>query len=436
MDNINVNLLAPSTKSEVKTDNPSVKSSGKTSNTSKDTFDNQLSKVKEGKETKGSKSVIKDSTSTKENIKDIPVNKAVDLKSLDEAETIKAAENMILSLLNSVLQMPIEEIQQILDEMNITPTDLLNKDTFKEFLTYAYPGYDENQLLFNAEQLKDVSKLFSKLEQINAFVQGDTDHLVVVENLLADDQVVKTTTTQIDLSAPKPQQDISPEVNSAVDPKLFTQMLQGKEVSVQQDTKGAAFDEMIPEGNLSDEGLLNFREMGLGINIPIQAFNSTVGSKLWDTQANQTEVSQFLKNNPLADQILNKLDITSLGSHKEITMELTPKDLGNLSIKLVENNGVLVANIRVESEKTKELLLSEIKQLEQMLGKQGLEVSEVKVDVRQNPHQSQMEQQKQKSSRRIQEIIDRHLANDQEESSLQVDEATGEWIETEVDYMV
>jgi flagellar hook-length control protein FliK len=146
-------------------------------------------------------------------------------------------------------------------------------------------------------------------------------------------------------------------------------------------------------------------------------------------------MSRSIQDTSLMNQLISKIDITALENHKEITMELSPKELGNLSIKLTETNGFLVANIRVDNDKTKELLLNEIAQLKQMLESQGLSVGEVKVDIRQNQHQSEMEKQKQKSVKRIQELIDKHLGEDQEES-MQVDGDTGELIETEVNYMV
>ena len=407
MDNMSVNLFATSTK-EVKADKANVKSSRSANKDSGDSFDNQLSKVKT-KETKTAKSVVKEKT------KNIAVNKPIDIKSVDEAENKETASHMILSLINSVLQIPVEDIQHILEKMNIQPTDLLNKETFKEFLTYAYPDNNEQQLLFNSDKLKDISKLFTKLEEISTLMDGGQTN-IVIQKLMTQDKVIDTTTTTTQIA----------------------QIVQNKSLTTDQTIKNNFIENMISKDDLSEEGFLDFKQFGMGINIPIQAFNTTQNAVLWDAQTMQTakgSVSQLLQDNSLATQIVNKLDITALGTHKEITMQLSPKELGNLSIKLVENNGVLVANIRVENEKTKDLLLSEIKQLEATLEKQGLSISEVKVDVGQNPHQSQMEQQRQKSTRRIQELIDSNLIEEQEDTR-QVDEVTGELVETEVNYMV
>ena len=70
--------------------------------------------------------------------------------------------------------------------------------------------------------------------------------------------------------------------------------------------------------------------------------------------------------------------------------------------------------------------------LKSALEESGLTVTDVRVDIKQDAHQSQMEQQKQKSSRRIQEIIAKHMQELDEE-----EEVTPEKIsDSEIDYMV
>ncbi len=422
MDNISINILAPGTQ-EIKADKIKAKSSERTTREGGNNFDTQLERIK-SKEIKLSKSIIK------ADAKDIVINKPIELNKLDEKASQEAVCQMILSLINNVLEIPVEDIEKILEKMNVTPLELLNPETFKEFLTYVYPNHDEHQLLFDEGNLKDISKLFAKFEQISEVIEGDQGHLLI-EKIVTQEQVVKTTITQIDVTLQAPEKVVvSPE-----NEQLLIQSAAPKDLAAGVTLKDMTIDEAIPEGNFSEEGLLNFQKMGLGASIPIQAFNATVNTTLWDMQNTQLESSHHAQSQSLTHQMINKLDITSLGNSKEITMELSPKELGHLSIKLVESNGVLVANIRVDNEKTKDLLLNEVAQLKQTLESQGLSVGEVKVDIRQNPHQSQMEQQKQKSTRRIQELIDKHLLEEQNEQ-MQVDEVTGELIETEVNYRV
>ena len=69
----------------------------------------------------------------------------------------------------------------------------------------------------------------------------------------------------------------------------------------------------------------------------------------------------------------------------------------------------------------------------QTLEEQGLNVADVKVDIRQDNHQSQMEQERQKSSKRIQEIISKHFGEEDEEEYEDIAPIASD---SEVDYMV
>ena len=427
MNNASIDMLMPKVQ-DLKSDRAGVKASERKLKDNDNNFDSQLAKIK-GKDTKMVKSIIKEDTEAK----DILVKKSIDVKEIKDIKDIKDKEvldNTILSLIQGVLQIPVEEIKQILEQMGISEIDLLNQDTFKEFLTQAYPALNENELLFNEEALKDISKLFSKLEQIKVLINsGQND--ILVEKLVVQDKVLQTTTTQIN------GETKSEQAQGEVTAQNVAGAGQTSVLSHQNRVKEMHLGEEPAEVNLSEEGLLNFKQLDLGLTTPIQAFNSTIHTKSWGMQESgiNSSMSRSIQDTSLMNQLISKIDIAALENHKEIIMELSPKELGKLSIKLTETNGFLVANIRVDNDKTKELLLNEIAQLKQMLESQGLSVGEVKVDIRQNQHQSEMEKQKQKSVKRIQELIDKHLGEDQEES-MQVDGDTGELIETEVNYMV
>ena len=138
----------------------------------------------------------------------------------------------------------------------------------------------------------------------------------------------------------------------------------------------------------------------------------------------------------IASQIVDHIEVTKLEQMQEIKMQLSPKELGQLTIKLVEKNGVFVAEIKVESEKTKDFILNEIETLKDSLNEQGINISNVQVDVKQNDGSMQMQQQKQKSSKRIQEIIAKHLQELEEEEAQMQEVSPLDIGESEVDYMI
>ena len=171
----------------------------------------------------------------------------------------------------------------------------------------------------------------------------------------------------------------------------------------------------------------------LGITVPIHHFTTTTFTQTFETEAGlvtQTTTKQVVNGKAFIEQV----DFKVLSQTKEITVSLSPKELGNMNIKIVEHNGAMVAEIKVENEKAKEFILNEINELKESLEEQGLNVTDVKVDIRQDNHQAQMEQERQKSSKRIQEIISKHL----NEEELEDEEIKENQIlsDSEIDYMV
>ena len=118
------------------------------------------------------------------------------------------------------------------------------------------------------------------------------------------------------------------------------------------------------------------------------------------------------QNTPVVinEQILEKIDILSLRASNELTLELYPKELGKLTLKITESGGMIATTIKVDSERTKEMLLQNIDVLKESLEGKGLTVGSLEVEVRQDSQRFEMEKQRQKASKRIQEIIAKQLA--------------------------
>ena len=111
----------------------------------------------------------------------------------------------------------------------------------------------------------------------------------------------------------------------------------------------------------------------LGIVVPVQNFSSSAYTQLWPgEEANVRTDAQGTHS--VESNILEQIDFKTLGTAKEINIQLSPKELGELSVKLVEENSSIVAQIKVDNEKTKALLISEMNILKSALEESGLTV--------------------------------------------------------------
>ena len=139
----------------------------------------------------------------------------------------------------------------------------------------------------------------------------------------------------------------------------------------------------------------------------------------------QSEVSSA----EIIDQIqLAIKTVIKSGASTEMTMVLAPEQLGELTLKLTTRDGIVSAAFVVESEKIKEIIEKNLKELAETLELQGIEISDLEVFVKQENSQ-QMEaflRESQKSKVRVNQIIDSILEETSEnvvkEDGLLVDE--------------
>ena len=389
---------------------------------------NETTKIKDDK---GNEVVQK----TKDGVtKSEPVNKEkVESKPEDELENSKdkgEIDEKILSLLSQVLNVTTDQLKELLNQMGYAPSDLLKQEMFGKFVSEVYTQIKGENLLMVEDGVKDISQLFDQLQVMCSKTK--------IEGTPLDLQKQMDVKTNIEKPIEKTEQ-------SLLTTKSLNEVEEGNDIEVTQKTQVQSVVQNMntktvtqlqtPEeqSNVLNNSVLNETgKVDLGIVVPIQNFSSTVYSQLWQPEG--TGTSQQVAQTPqlIETDIIDQIDFKTLGMTKEIHLQLSPKELGELSIKLIEENSNIVAQIKVDNEKAKAFLINEMNSLKTALEERGLTVTDVRVDIKQDTHQSQMEQEKQKSSKRIQEIIAKHMEAFEEEEEIRPEKIS----DSEVDYMV
>ena len=332
---------------------------------------------------------------------------------------IEAYQKQIMIALIDILNISKEEVEQILSELDIEPIELLDQDNLIEFFNALYRDTSEKELLFNQETVENITHLSQKLNTISEEIHIDGKQ-ILFQKIEIDNAVVATNATVIN------------EENILAQP--YMEVLKSSEYNIQSEKSGKVQldKEQITKDTIDtiDNSLtLTAPKLQLGMDIPIYSIHN-IESKIINNQTSDhmQRISQFELNIP--QQIVSKIEINLLKNHQEVTMELTPKELGKLSLKLSETGGVITASIKVDNDKVRDLILSSLNQLKSALEDQGISVGSFNVDVRQESHYSEMERQKQKSSKRINELINKLLTEEEIEAN------DNRLKETEFDYMV
>lgn len=339
----------------------------------------------------------------------------------DETSTNEQATEIMMQLLMSQLNLSSEQIDKILKQQGITLEDLTNEETFRQFVMVALET-DEISLLSNSDDMKIIKSLWEDLKTVNVTHYNDRQ-ITTQEQVLHNEEVIEVVTKAIEQLGVE-----NNEVSKQVAPEMLAENLSLRQSM--QSEKGKV------EGRLEigQSLALNPSQVDVGLTIPIHALSDERGVQFWQNMQGLSSHSLTQDPiNPLHTQILEKFHYTELQEGKEVSMNLSPKELGKLSLKMIEQGGVMTAQIRVEQDKTKELIMQNIELLKEGLEKQGLTITDVQVEVKKDPHQSQMEREKQKSTKRIQELILKHMGDssiDDVIEKTQIDNLTS----VEVDY--
>lgn len=96
-----------------------------------------------------------------------------------------------------------------------------------------------------------------------------------------------------------------------------------------------------------------------------------------------TQTNAVTKEDILS-QVIHKASVVTNGEKSEMVMDLKPDYLGKLSLKVVTENGIVMAKFIAESQRVKEVLETNMQLLKDTLEKQGLSVQGFSVSVGQD----------------------------------------------------
>ncbi|MGL4798678.1 MAG: flagellar hook-length control protein FliK [Cellulosilyticaceae bacterium] len=309
-----------------------------------------------------------------------------------------------MTLLAEAMNVPVTEVEHVLGQLECEPIELMDLEVLKQVVT-ACVGEEAFGLQGDASMMRKITLAWEQVQQITQQTFEETpDLLVFVQEQLADQQEKAVSEEPQGTIQQVTQQGKVAQMGSdnaeEVAP-IMESLLEKLQPKVQSQEK------TLDSGQL-EAVATEFQHIGM--HLPIQDLLEAQTARMWQQTTKETTGMMHTEHAPINKQILERVDFYSLKDGNEIAIELSPKELGKLSLKVSEHNGIVTTTIKVENEKTKEMLLQHLESLKESLEAQGLTVGSFQVDIKENPHQNEMSKQKQKSSKRIQEIIDQQLA--------------------------
>ncbi|MFR4985921.1 MAG: flagellar hook-length control protein FliK [Lachnospirales bacterium] len=435
-------VRAESKTSNVKDDNKNYKSSNNTKDKNfnnsqvdkyknKQVVDNDNIKIDNKKEAYTDK-IEKEPVSGSESVKDEEQVIIVDEKVLNQlSEILGISTDKIMEILSSLslslsmLQDPENLIKFLQNSFNLeNPIQLLSMDNIKDVMknitdiakSINYTdviSIDENAVdklnnILEENNLKDVTLLGSKddsikqkianlLEELNGSVKESSENTSVINNIN-----VKINLSEDNSKLSKNTEELV-NIEEIRDIKVSNQET-GYYQENEQNNKNSNQNLLLGEKVLESVVKRSDNQEIFSIS---EVNNNT---KVFNASLPKTQALKNINTGDVIAQIMEKLKVSVKPDLSEVKILLRPEQLGEVSLKIATQNGIITAQFIAESQKVKEIIESNFNQLRDMLSEQGVDVGALEVNVSNSDEEkttyNMFEQNSEKGEKRINDLIE------------------------------
>ena len=359
-------------------------------------------------------------------------------------------ENEVKAKLAEVLDIPVEELDAILVALSIQLVDLLTQENLSEFMQAVHKAASPVELL----NVPDIGQTFGDVKDILADVK---DILEQIEGLLVqpdevdmpvdarmkaeapteEAQLVTNEQAKVETNAATETSQIRPEVQAeavrtevvatavaepeAKEPRIVADA-QVEEVTQEQTdlpaSQTVAAAQQSGAGNL--EGEMQNGETVKGYTAEGIATTSFKDAVQYAQSVARTTAQMRLTNpQEVIGQLLDRMRADVRGGISEVRITLHPESLGDVTLRVATQNGVVTAHFVAENQRVKEIIEANLERLKDALSEQGVEVSSLEVEVGLSRREQQLEEflrEQQRSSGRVKDIIDKIAAEEEIEA--------------------
>lgn len=281
-------------------------------------------------------------------------------KTLEE-ESVQAVTEQIVTVIAQVLQVPVEQVQDILNQAGIDVSQLAQ--------SFLQDGTENVAQI--AEISKDILQAFHGITDAAAFITDDSLGQKLSELTgeikQALDSYVKSDVSQTDA-------ELQQEMTASSEPQV--------QVSVEdQGEGGASSEDQLGQGTLSrpaDRKEVSQETIAANnLNTFTEWMEATFEDRTVLMQGD-TKVSM----RDITEQVLGQVKVRVTSETTNLEIQLHPASLGRVNIQVsAAAQGITTATLFVENEMAKQALESQMLTLKQNFQEQGLKVDAVEVTV-------------------------------------------------------
>lgn len=345
--------------------------------------DSEDSKINSKDTEKSTNDEVKETKNSQEDVKEENVDKSQEESTLSQLNIL--IEDLIQTLQSSniingeKLEALVKEIENLVANLDVDALNMNAAFDLTELKTLV-----DNLNLINSSQLIDSAELKQmledKLDKLSRFIK--TADTALNESNLESDNSLSIQNANADAANPNLEnQNMSN--NSEAEKELVNKAKtdsKGQENNISMEESSKEQFQVASKKNLNvDSNTFSNNDMDMAAIKNIEV-DSSKNNQIFEMNKTLTN-SNVKPDLNIFNQILDGTKLSISEDVSEMLLKLKPDNLGNLSMKISIERGMMVARFEVESQIVKEAIESNLEDLRNALSDKGFEVKEFNVSV-------------------------------------------------------
>lgn len=291
----------------------------------------------------------------------------------DQIETVAQAANQVKDAITEKFSISEEELSAVMNELGVTTIDLLDVNTLKNVIMEVTGSEDGLALLTNEDlyqNVMDVVNLASDLaDQIKEELSISDEQF---DTLIED---VKSMDVKPEDKTIEPVEDKAPEIRVEVTRSEESRTENPIEITTPVKKQNDSDNGARMEDDSSNQNKESEQTNSVTVTQTVETH------QVGDIVETVRQFSSYVDGEEIVSQVRDSIKVNISPEETSMEMQLHPASLGTVNLNVQSQNGVVTAQLLVQSETVKEALASQLVQLQDSLEEQGLKVEAVEVAV-------------------------------------------------------
>lgn len=324
--------------------------------------------------------------------------KDVQTQDAETQETVEKAAEEIVSEIVNVMDIPLEKVEEVMENLGLTAVDLFDPVNLKQLLLTLTGNTDELALVTDETLYGNLQELFQTVDETLVTLQEELglnpEELdALVEQISAEEKapveeepvltIPETEEPEVSVEGMKDYAVSVQKDGGTVQIKVTVDDVNGeKHVSEQvTDTAKPETTPVLKKENMADTGHKG-EDHAAGEHTAGGAFLQELTGHIEEAEAPvERPVYVQPETNQIMDQIVEYMKINIKPETQEMEMQLHPASLGTVHVQIAAKDGVITAQFAAQNETVKAVLETQMIQLKEQFEEQGIKVEAVEVTV-------------------------------------------------------